>query len=394
MSVRKRTWTTRAGESKEAWIVAYPDSKGVRHIKTFSRKKDADNYAATAKIEVREGVHVPARESITVAEAAEAWIATAVSSGLERSTRDQRRQHVEHHIVPLLGRMKLSQLKAPVVRQFEDALRDKGRSPAMVRKVLVSLGSILADAVERGLAIGNAVRDVRARRGGPKDGARKRKLEVGIDIPTAAEVGKLIAAASATWRPILRAAAFTGLRASELRGLRWVDIDLTNGVLHVRQRADKRRQIGAPKSEAGYRTVPLPPGLVTELRAWKLACPIGPLGLVFPNAAGRIMFYQSLVRDGLQPTMIAAGVTSVVKDDAGLVTAIMPKYTGLHALRHFYASWCINRKADGGLELPAKIVQARLGHSTIGMTLDTYGHMFPRGDDGSELAAGEQAILG
>jgi integrase len=70
------------------------------------------------------------------------------------------------------------------------------------------------------------------------------------------------------------------------------------------------------------------------------------------------------------------------------------KYKGLHALRHFYASWCINRRVDGGLELPLKVVQSRLGHASIQMTADTYGHLFPRGDDGAELAAAEKAFLG
>jgi integrase len=63
-------------------------------------------------------------------------------------------------------------------------------------------------------------------------------------------------------------------------------------------------------------------------------------------------------------------------------------------MRHFYASWCINRAADGGLELPPKVVQERIGHATIGMTMDTYGHLFPRGDDRAELAAGERAFFG
>jgi integrase len=65
-----------------------------------------------------------------------------------------------------------------------------------------------------------------------------------------------------------------------------------------------------------------------------------------------------------------------------------PKYPG-----HFFASWCINRKVDGGHELPAKIVQERLGHSNIAITLDTYGHLFPRGDDTVELAAAEQSLF-
>ena len=65
----------------------------------------------------------------------------------------------------------------------------------------------------------------------------------------------------------------------------------------------------------------------------------------------------------------------------------------MHALRHFYASWCINRKVDGGLELPSKMVQQRMGHASINITMDVYGHLFPRGDDGAELAAAEQALL-
>jgi integrase len=62
-------------------------------------------------------------------------------------------------------------------------------------------------------------------------------------------------------------------------------------------------------------------------------------------------------------------------------------------LRHFFASWCINRRVDGGLELPLKVVQARMGHSTIAMTADVYGRLFPRGDDSAELAAAEKFLV-
>jgi len=53
----------------------------------------------------------------------------------------------------------------------------------------------------------------------------------------------------------------------------------------------------------------------------------------------------------------------------------------------------INREKDGGLELPLKMVQERLGHSTLAMTADTYGHLFPNGDDGAELAKAEKFFL-
>ena len=106
---------------------------------------------------------------------------------------------------------------------------------------------------------------------------------------------------------------------------------------------------------------------------------------MFPTGNGSPVNHANLINRGLIPSWIAAGV---VKPNG------LAKYTGLHALRHFYASWCINAKADGGLELSPKAAQGRLGHSTIMMTYDTYGHLFPRGDDGSELAAAEQSLLG
>jgi len=80
-------------------------------------------------------------------------------------------------------------------------------------------------------------------------------------------------------------------------------------------------------------------------------------------------------------------------ETAGAVTRLGTRKYGLHAFRHFFASWCINRKADGRRELPAKVVQGLLGHSSIVMTLDRYGHLFPRGDDRAELAAATSALL-
>jgi integrase len=70
------------------------------------------------------------------------------------------------------------------------------------------------------------------------------------------------------------------------------------------------------------------------------------------------------------------------------------RYTGMHALRHFHASLCINPISMGGLGMTAKEVQERLGHSTIMMTMDTYGHSFPKQDDGKAMAAADAALLG
>ena len=119
------------------------------------------------------------------------------------------------------------------------------------------------------------------------------------------------------------------------------------------------------------------------LKKWKLACPKGEADLVFPTSTGAIEHHKNMLRS-LAPVMKAAGV--VRKDGT-------PKYA-LHSLRHFFASWCINPKDRGGRELPAKVVQTLLGHSSITMTLDVYGHLFRDKTDKAELAASEKALFG
>jgi integrase len=386
MSVRKRSWTSPEGELKGAWVVDYADQGGNRRNKQFARKRDAEAYHARVAVDLSTGIHTAESASPTVGTAGELWIRSAEANGLERSTLRQYRQHLDLHIIPLLGAVKLAQLTVPTVRAFQDKLRGP-RSPAMVRKVLVSLGSILADAQQRGLVAQNVVRGLRAQRqrSGADPRRRNGKLKVGHDIPTPDEMRAIIAHLDGRWRPLLLTAIFTGLRSSELRGLRWNDVDLKRGELHVRQRADRYHKMGQPKSQAGERTVPLLPMVVAALREWKLAYPKGELNLVFPNTRGRVESHPNIIKRALHPVQLAAGVT----DKRGKA-----KYTGLHALRHFYASWCINRRADGGLELPLKVVQARLGHASIQMTADRYGHLFPRGDDSAEMAAAEKAFLG
>jgi integrase len=393
MSIRKRTWTTSKGVQKEAWIVDYVDQDGDRHIKTFKKKKAADAEHARVTVDVDSGIHTPDSKSITIKEAGERWIKAGEDNDLERATLDEYRRHLHRHIVPYIGRVKLSKLTAPMVTDLRSKLRagtpapgqEKGekRSPAMTKKIISSLSSILADAQDNHLVAQNVVRNRRKKK--KTKAEQRRKLKAGVHFPEPAEIKAIIGKLEGRWRPLLLTAIFTGLRASELRGLRWSDVDLKKGVVHVHQRADRYNKIGAPKSEAGERTVPLPTQLQNTLREWKLACPKGELGLVFPNGSGHVENHGNIINRGFVPAQIAAGVATVKKDAQGNVVhedgkpVMLAKYTGLHSLRHFYASWCINREVDGGLELPGKVVQERLGHSSIVMTMDVYGHLFKGG---------------
>src|SRR5260370_41599972 len=135
MSVRKRTWTTRKGGTKEAWVVDYADQRGQRHIKTFERKKEADAYAASVRVDIRAGVHTSSKA--TVAHAGKQWIDSCKAHGLEASTLESYQQHLDDHIEPYLFTLKLSQLKVPVIRIFMDRLPADGRSQAMVNLVQI-----------------------------------------------------------------------------------------------------------------------------------------------------------------------------------------------------------------------------------------------------------------
>jgi integrase len=206
-------------------------------------------------------------------------------------------------------------------------------------------------------------------------GRHKRRLEIERDIPSAGEVRTLLAAATGYNRALLAVAVFCGLRASELRALRWADVDLDGRQLHVRQRADKWAAVGPLKSGTSYRQIPLAPFVVNTLKEWRLACPGD--GLVFGNGRGNVETLANIWKR-LAPVQVAAGI---VGPDG------KAKY-GLHAFRHFFASWLI----DQGFG--PKRVQALMGHGGIQITLDTYTHLWPQEDDHERFAAGELALVG
>jgi integrase len=375
-SIRKRSWTSR-GIERSAWVVDYFDQAGKRRLKTFGTKKEADAWAVTARHEVKEGTHTPASTSITVTEAAERWIAHCELEKLEFGTIKQRREHLKLHIGPFLGREKLSALTTPRIHQFDTELRNAGRSLAMRRKVMTNVKTILTFCQGQGLVAQNVARGVkikvddRQRATGP--------LHEGRDFPSKPEIRQLIDAAPGRWRPFIITAVFTGMRASELRGLRWSDVDLEAGIIHVRQRADAWRNIGAPKSAAGSRDIPLTPMVVNALKQWRAPCPTGELDLVFPNGSGNIESHANIRNRFWHPLQVKCGIV----DETG-----EPKY-GFHAFRHAAASLFI-----AYLGWTPKRLQAVMGHASITMTFDRYGHLFEdREGDREAMKKLEAAIV-
>ncbi|MGU3337188.1 tyrosine-type recombinase/integrase [Methylobacterium mesophilicum] len=368
-TIRKRTLPS----GKTVWLAGYVDSGGKRRFKQFPTRKEADSFMTRARSEVASGVHVPDSQSMTVGRAADDWLKSAEEGGLERSTLVHYRAHVNEHIRPLIGALKLSQVTTPRVYAFADEMKEKGRSAETVRRSVQSLGRIFRFAKGRGLAGQNPVADVKLRRS-KRDAGR-------VEIPTREDLRAILTAAEGRWRSLIIVAMFTGLRISELRGLRWADIDLKRRQLTVSQRADAWKKIGPPKSESGTRDVPLSPLVVNTLREWRLACPKGDLDLVFPSGTGQVEYHSNIVNRGWYPLQVKAGVVVMVdgKDEDGRPIKVPKARYNFHALRHAAASMLIESR------MTPKRVQTIMGHSSITVTYDVYGHLFE--DDEADQAA-------
>ncbi|WP_371039358.1 tyrosine-type recombinase/integrase [Rhodosalinus sp. FB01] len=294
----------------------------------------------------------------TLHDACESWLKTCERNELERATLKAYRSHVRVHIEPRIGSLLLSELSRAQVRDFMHGLMDDGVSRAQLRKIMVSLRSILSEAVEREWVDHNVATDVKLKRS-------RRVAGDGKTIPTKEEIRLILDHAPGSHRALFTTAIFTGMRISELRGLAWDTVDFERRLISVRQRADEFGEIGPPKSRAGYRDIPMAPTVHRTLEAWRSEAPRSVQGLVFPNEAGRIQNYANIYNRVFRPMMTDLGL---VKEDG------KPKF-GIHGLRHAAASLFIEQGWN-----PKKI-QTLLGHASITMTMDVYGHLFENAEE-------------
>lgn len=287
----------------------------------------------------------------TIRDAAEAWLKRCRRDDLERATLRSYSGHFKHHIEPKIGDLLVKEITTADIRDFLDDMLDTS-SRAMTIKVLASLRSIISEAETHGYVDRNVAREVKLR--------RQRRIQHEKVIPTKDEIRALIQKAPEKHKPIIVTVIFTGMRSSELRGLTWENVDLEKRVIHVRQRADRYNRMGPPKSRAGYRDIPMAPIVHETLSNWKKVCPTGTLGLVFPNGSGNVENHANIYHRIFKPLLIACEITDAAGD---------PRFS-FHSLRHAAASLFIEQGWS-----PKKI-QTILGHSSITMTFDVYGHLF------------------
>jgi integrase len=247
-------------------------------------------------------------------------------------------------------------------------------------------GHPLSFAQRKGLVAQNVATAIRIK--ADDRNTSKGPLRAGTDFPTRAELNSVIDGSEGRWRPLVVTAIFTGMRASELRGLPWSNVDLGAGLMHVRQRADAWNNIGPPKSKAGKRDIPLAPIVLNALTKWKEECPKGGLDLVFPNGAGNVVSHSNLYDRFWQPLQIGLGMAVDTGEKDANGKAIMAHRYGFHTLRHAAATLFIQH-----LKWSPKRIQTVMGHSSVRMTFDLYGHLFDDIEkDRADMATIEAAI--
>ncbi len=340
------------GKRKQQWLSV----KGT--------KKEAEKKLAELFHQLDTGTFMRPSKT-TLAEYLERWLKDYVWPNLAPRTSEGYETIVRQHLIPELGSMTLTQLKPEHLQKYYMEMLSIGRcnsagglSAQTVRHHHTALHKALQTAVEWGLLsrnVADAVRPPRAQR--PEmhtweEDDVTRFLEAAKDTP---------------YYALFYAALFTGMRRSELLALRWQDVDLLLGQIYVsrslHQLMDGSFVFRQPKTAKGRRTVALPPSAILVLNEHREKQKLDRAMLGIPLTGDDLVFSQF---DGkpLRPNTITRAWT-ILAARCGV------KVIRLHDARHTHASLMLKQG------IHPKIVQERLGHATIAITLDTYSHVAP-----------------
>jgi integrase len=341
------------------WVGAVTLDSGKRAV--FYGSTKADVKASIKQAQARVDVGAPAKDAKALLSAVvTAWIASTLeASDLKPSTKVTYATLLRSQVLTDdIASKPLADLKPSHVEQLAVRMRVKGCSPSTVRQTYTVLRSVLETAVRDELLASNPAARVK-RPGVPRTEAHYLSI---------AEVASLLEAVKdSRYAPLLRLLVSTGLRRGEALALHWSDVDLTNGLLRVRgtlSRANGHLVISEPKTERSRRDVPLSPTTVALLRSVKASQAVErkaasiwvETGLVFTTESGTAVDPRNALR-AINTAAKALGMNGV----------------GLHTLRHSFATHML---AAG---VPLHTVSEILGHSSVAVTGDVYGHVSTEG---------------
>lgn len=327
------------------WHACWTDAKGNRRSKAVStRRADAEAFLARVTMQEVRG-KVNGYAPVLFEDAAEEYLDKVAAVKYKKSTYLNYCCTVRLHLVPAFGGKPVGEITTHDVDAYSSRrVREDGAAAGTVTDELAILGVLLKQSVKWGYATSIPTRGALRPRTG--------RGEVSVMSP--AQVKAFLRALPPRWRPLYATAVLTGMRAGELAGLMEKDLDFENHLVHVR-RTLYRGSFQPPKTPKSVRSIDMTPTLEKMLLEW-LPSPERPKTrdqLVFPSARGMPLNMQQITKTVYLPALEEAGV---------------PKMR-LHDLRHTYASLLI---ANGE---SLKYVQEMLGHTSIKVTADVYGHL-------------------
>jgi integrase len=358
--------------SVRAW--AYDRRARSKVRRTFTGRgalSEAKSWRADAIGATRRG-QLRAAAPTTLRQAWDVWLAGAQDGTIRTRSGDpykpsvirSYRQAMELRILDDLGAAKLADIRRTDLQDLADRLLAKGLDPSTVRNALMPIRAVVRNALRRGEIAIN-----------PTTGLELPALRGRRDrIASPAEAASLIEALPESERALWATALYAGLRRGELMALRWQDIDLGAGVIVVEHSYDPTSGTTVePKSRCGRRRVPLAAVLRGHLAAHKLACGWSD-GLVFGRTATRPRSDGSIRNRAAKAWADAnAAETEKAEQEGRKPNLLVP--IGLHEARHTFASLMIAAGVN------AKALSAYMGHSSITITLDRYGHLMPGNEE-------------
>lgn len=254
--------------------------------------------------------------------------------------------HTRNHFDELKD-LKINRITTSTIEKWITDRQTAGMHFLTIRKVLVTLGQIMAYAVRHRYVDYNPFRD--AERPKKQPGESKGKIR----ILTPDEINRfLVVVKSQKYKTLFMLAIMSGARQGELFGLKWSDIDWINSQIHI-QRTFNNQALYDPKTETSIRKIDIGPTMMTALKKWKLACKPNDLDLVFPNRAGQPLNHNNVVNRHFDPALKAVGIGKM----------------RFHDMRHTFASLLIEQGEN------IKYIQTQLGHSSPNVTLNVYAHL-------------------
>jgi integrase len=349
------------------WEASYRDPTGRERVKYHRTRADADRWLTGVKSQLNSGDFIdPRRGRRLFADWADDWLST--TAHVRPKTRAHYESILRIHVMPAFADQPIAAVTPSAVRRFIAERTESGAAPGTVRAVRKVLRLVLATAVQDG-----------ALRSNPCDGVRvpasPRAEMVFLD---AEQVEALASTIDERYSTLIRLAAYTGLRAGEIGALRIGRVDLETGRITVAESVTEVPVLGLHFSEPKTyerRSVTLPAFLADELAQRLTTRPEDPAAFVFTSPEGGTLNHKNFYRRHFKPAVVAAG---------------LPPEMRFHDLRHTCAALCI------ALGAHPKAIQERLGHSSITVTLDRYGHLFPKLDETltSRLDDLRQAAIG